>query len=129
MYLLMDFEVDNMGRVIDNGCRNNFRQCDDANTENDVEFFADNENQFQNEFRVVYQRMLRSAGSATEQELTSVCEMFDCNVEIETLVVEDPVDVVEDPVDVIEEEPENNDSSEEVVQEEPEINDSSDEVV
>jgi len=88
MYLVRDFDVDANGRVTQNGCRNNFNQCDDADTLPIVESFTNNqgEAQFQLEFKEVYTKMLRSAGQGFEQELTLICETFDCSTETDTPV-------------------------------------------
>lgn len=81
MYLIRNFDVDANGRVTNNGCRNNFNQCDDAPTLGIVEGFLNNqgEAQFQAEFKEVYVRMLRAAGQGLDQDLTLLCETFDCS--------------------------------------------------
>lgn len=148
MFLVRNVMPNAAGREVD--CPNNFNGCADANTLDIVEQFIDDENQFQQEFKEVYTRMLRSAGGGFEQDLQFICDVFDCNAETETVdnvdnnagtpapentsapevtTPEDEVEVEEPVADSVEEEEEvQQDSSEEEVAEEPvqEAEDSSD---
>merc|ERR1719499_1805980 len=84
MFLVRNFPVQASGQAQMNNCRNNFNNCPNAATLDDVEFFRDNNNAFQDTFRQVFAQMMRSAGNGAEQELTSLCERFDCtSVQVE----------------------------------------------
>merc|ERR1711933_366919 len=80
------------GRETD--CPNNFNGCDDADTLEIVEEFVDDEAQFQEEFKEVYTRMLRSAGGGFEQDLQLICDVFNCNAETQT---EDEIAATSEP--------------------------------
>lgn len=83
MFLVRNLNPDANGREINNGCRNDFDNCPDAPTLPLVESFLGNQGEmrFQNAFKDVYVRMLRSAGQGFEQELQLVCDIYDCTNE------------------------------------------------
>lgn len=83
MFLVRNLNPDANGREINNGCRNDFDNCPDAPTLPLVESFLGNQGEmrFQNAFKDVYVRMLRSAGQGFEQELQLVCDIYDCTTE------------------------------------------------
>jgi len=83
MFLVRNLNPDANGREINNGCRNDFDNCPDAPTLPLVESFLGNQGEvrFQNAFKDVYVRMLRSAGQGFEQELQLVCDVYDCTTE------------------------------------------------
>lgn len=112
MFLVRDLVPNAAGREAD--CANNFNDCDDADTLEIVEEFVDDEQQFQEEFKEVYTRMLRSAGGGFEQDLQLICDVFDCNAETQT---EDEIAATPEPevTTPVAEEPEN-DEEEEVQQ-------------
>lgn len=112
MFLVRDLVPNAMGRETD--CPNGFNGCTDADTLEIVEEFVDDEQQFQEEFKEVYTRMLRSAGGGFEQDLQLICDVFDCNAETQT---EDEIAATPEPevTTPVEEEPEN-DEEEEVQQ-------------
>merc|ERR550519_764213 len=78
MFLIRDLNINGNGQ--ETQCRNNFNQCDDAATLPIVEFFTTNagEDSFQQEFKEVYTRMIRSAGQGFEQDLQLICDVYDC---------------------------------------------------
>jgi len=83
MFLVRNFPMLATGEAQMNNCQNNFNNCPDADTLDDVEDFRDNNALFQTTFRTVYAQMMRSAGNGDEQELTSLCERYNCaNVEV-----------------------------------------------
>jgi len=79
-------------------CERRIRQCQSAPTRSIVQSFESDqgEAEFQEEFKVVYTTMLRSAGQGLQQELQLVCDVYDCNAEsgtpVETGVPEEPED-------------------------------------
>jgi len=81
MFLIRDLNINGNGQ--ETQCRNNFNQCDDASTLPIVEFFTTNagEDSFQQEFKGVYTRMIRSAGQGFEQDLQLICDVYDCSRE------------------------------------------------
>jgi len=81
MFLIRDLNINGNGQ--ETQCRNNFNQCDDAATLPIVEFFTTNagEDSFQQEFKEVYTRMIRSAGQGFEQDLQLICDVYDCSRE------------------------------------------------
>lgn len=103
MFLVRNVMPNAMGREI--RCANNFNGCQDADTLNIVEEFVDDENQFQEEFKEVYTRMLRSAGGGFEQDLQLICDVFDCNAGTEDVIDTDaPVETASPEVTTPEEE-------------------------
>jgi len=113
MFLVRDLVPNAMGRETD--CPNGFNGCTDADTLEIVEEFVDDEQQFQEEFKEVYTRMLRSAGGGFEQDLQLICDVFDCNAETQT---EDEIAATPEPevTTPVEEDPENEEEEEEVQQ-------------
>merc|ERR1712122_337614 len=120
MFLVRDLVPNAAGRETD--CPNNFNGCNDADTLEIVEEFVDNEQQFQEEFKEVYTRMLRSAGGGFEQDLQFICDVFDCNAETQTEdeIAATPEPEVTTPVEEVEEEVEPDQPAEDSVEEEPE---------
>jgi len=79
MFLVRDLNIDETNREL--RCPRNFNDCDDAATLPIVESFTTNagEAAFQQEFKEVYVRMLRSAGQGFEQDLRLICDVYDCS--------------------------------------------------
>lgn len=93
MFLVRNLNPAPNGREMNNACRNDFDNCPDAPTLPLVESFLGNQGEvrFQNAFKDVYVRMLRSAGQGFEQELQLVCEVYDCTTETNDLTTTLPV--------------------------------------
>lgn len=85
MFLVRDLVPNGNGQ--ETRCQGNFNQCNDADTLEIVELFTTNAGEavFQQEFKEVYTRMIRSAGQGFEQDLALICDVFDCNSEAPTV--------------------------------------------
>jgi len=125
MFLVRDLAPNADGRETD--CPNNFNGCNDADTLEIVEQFVDDEQQFQEEFKEVYTRMLRSAGGGFEQDLQLICDVFDCNAETQTEdeIAATPEPEVTTPVEEVEEEVDPEQPAEDSVEEEEEVQEDS----
>merc|ERR1711953_487905 len=100
MFLIRDIMPGQDGR--ENFCANNFNQCGTADTRPVVQMFASpqGETQFQEEFKEVYAKMLRSAGQGLEQELQFACDVYDCtSVELPEIVTPEDPEVPTAPID------------------------------
>jgi len=101
MFLIRNVMPNQDGR--ENVCQGDFRQCMAAETRPFVQLFASpqGQEQFQDEFKEVYTKMLRSAGQGLQQELQLICDVYDCtSVESPEIVMpEEPEEPSEEPSD------------------------------